>query len=175
MVYKRISFVGRNNFSKLHFNGWFLFVKVFTLKLLVIFNFGAYGVMLAITMLVFHGNKRTNAVGWICAAFNLAVFASPLSIMVLSLSCLLLLLWTSWLKSQVHGSISRAQKTKNWNSLLFPLSQVDGSISRVQKIKNWNSLPLSLLPLHGSISRAQKQKNWNFLPLLSLKLMFQSP
>uniref|UniRef100_A0A9I9CHY7 Sugar transporter SWEET1 n=1 Tax=Cucumis melo TaxID=3656 RepID=A0A9I9CHY7_CUCME len=33
------------------------------------------------TMLILRGNKRTHAVGWICAAFNLAVFASPLTIM----------------------------------------------------------------------------------------------
>ncbi|XP_022938313.1 bidirectional sugar transporter SWEET9-like [Cucurbita moschata] len=55
--------------------------KIFTLKMLVMFNLGSYGVMVGGTMLIFHGNKRTDAVGWICAAFNLAVFASPLSIM----------------------------------------------------------------------------------------------
>ena len=61
-------------------------LQIFTLKMLVMFNLGSYGVMVGGTMLIFHGNKRTDAVGWICAAFNLAVFASPLSIMVLHLS-----------------------------------------------------------------------------------------
>ncbi|KAE8651732.1 bidirectional sugar transporter NEC1 [Cucumis sativus] len=56
-------------------------LKIFTLKLLMILNLGSYGVMVGGTMLILHGNKRTHAVGWICAAFNLAVFASPLAIM----------------------------------------------------------------------------------------------
>ncbi|XP_038889282.1 bidirectional sugar transporter NEC1-like [Benincasa hispida] len=55
--------------------------KIFTLKLFMIFNLGFCGVMIGGTMIFLHGNKRTNAVGWICAAFNLSVFASPLSIM----------------------------------------------------------------------------------------------
>uniref|UniRef100_A0A9I9CUT7 Bidirectional sugar transporter SWEET n=1 Tax=Cucumis melo TaxID=3656 RepID=A0A9I9CUT7_CUCME len=55
--------------------------KIFTLKLFIIFNLGCSGVMVGGTMVFLHGMKRTNAVGWICAAFNLSVFASPLSIM----------------------------------------------------------------------------------------------
>ena len=56
------------------------------MKLFVVFDLGFCGVILGGTMLFLHGMKRTNAVGLICAAFNLSVFASPLSIMVLHLS-----------------------------------------------------------------------------------------
>ncbi|CAK9325977.1 unnamed protein product [Citrullus colocynthis] len=55
--------------------------KIFTLKLFMIFNLGFCGVMVGGTIFFLHGIKRTNGVGWICAAFNLSVFASPLSIM----------------------------------------------------------------------------------------------
>lgn len=53
-----------------------------TLKLLGLFNVVGYGLMLALTFLLLKGAQRVNAVGWICAAFNLAVFAAPLGIMV---------------------------------------------------------------------------------------------
>ncbi|GAV86152.1 MtN3_slv domain-containing protein, partial [Cephalotus follicularis] len=55
--------------------------KKFTMKLLLVFNFGVYSLMLALTYLLVKGSKRVTAVGWICAVFNLAVFAAPLSIM----------------------------------------------------------------------------------------------
>ncbi|XP_023538376.1 bidirectional sugar transporter NEC1-like [Cucurbita pepo subsp. pepo] len=55
--------------------------KILTMKLFVVFDLGFCGVILGGTMLFLHGMKRTNAVGLICAAFNLSVFASPLSIM----------------------------------------------------------------------------------------------
>ncbi|OWM67357.1 bidirectional sugar transporter SWEET9-like [Punica granatum] len=55
--------------------------KMFTLKLLVLFNVLGFGIMLALTMWLLKGPRRVNAVGWICAAFNLAVFAAPLGIM----------------------------------------------------------------------------------------------
>ncbi|KAI6692817.1 hypothetical protein NL676_020527 [Syzygium grande] len=55
--------------------------KMYTAKSLLVFNVGGFGVMMALTIFLLKGWQRINAVGWICAAFNLAVFASPLSIM----------------------------------------------------------------------------------------------
>ncbi|KAK4759345.1 hypothetical protein SAY87_022476 [Trapa incisa] len=55
--------------------------KMLTLKLLALFNVVGYGLMLVLTLLLLKGAQRVNAVGWICAAFNLAVFAAPLGIM----------------------------------------------------------------------------------------------
>ncbi|KAH7543394.1 hypothetical protein FEM48_Zijuj02G0179400 [Ziziphus jujuba var. spinosa] len=54
---------------------------MFTLRLILLFNMVAYGLMMVVTIFLFKGSGRVNAVGWICAAFNLAVFAAPLSIM----------------------------------------------------------------------------------------------
>ncbi|KAK4798680.1 hypothetical protein SAY86_031006 [Trapa natans] len=55
--------------------------KILLLKLLVLFNVVGNGIMLVLTLLLLKGAQRVNAVGWICAAFNLAVFAAPLGIM----------------------------------------------------------------------------------------------
>ncbi|KAJ8762752.1 hypothetical protein K2173_017567 [Erythroxylum novogranatense] len=54
--------------------------RILTLKLILI-NLGSYGLMMLITILLVKPSYRVSAVGWICAAFNLAVFAAPLSIM----------------------------------------------------------------------------------------------
>lgn len=53
----------------------------FTAKLLLLFNFGAMGTIVACTCLFVHGQTRVEAVGWICAVFSIAVFAAPLGIM----------------------------------------------------------------------------------------------
>ncbi|GAV81643.1 MtN3_slv domain-containing protein, partial [Cephalotus follicularis] len=55
--------------------------KCFTMKLLLLFNIGAYGLIFVLTFLLLKGSNRVNAVGWICAVYNVAVFAAPLSIM----------------------------------------------------------------------------------------------
>ncbi|KAF8017629.1 hypothetical protein BT93_H2734 [Corymbia citriodora subsp. variegata] len=55
--------------------------KMYMAKLLLLFNVGGFGVIMALTVFLLKGWQRINAVGWICAAFNLAVFAAPLSIM----------------------------------------------------------------------------------------------
>ncbi|XP_010027132.2 bidirectional sugar transporter SWEET9 [Eucalyptus grandis] len=55
--------------------------KMYVAKLLLVFNVGGFGVMMALTVFLLKGPQRVDAVGWICAAFNLAVFAAPLSIM----------------------------------------------------------------------------------------------
>ncbi|XP_037497103.1 bidirectional sugar transporter SWEET9-like [Jatropha curcas] len=55
---------------------------MFTLKLILVFNIGAFGLMILLTMLLIKGSQRVNTVGWICAAFSVAVFAAPLSIMM---------------------------------------------------------------------------------------------
>lgn len=55
--------------------------KVFTMKLLVLFNVGALGLIIAVTHLSLAGHLRVTVVGWICAVFSLCVFAAPLSIM----------------------------------------------------------------------------------------------
>ncbi|XP_010528779.1 PREDICTED: bidirectional sugar transporter SWEET9 [Tarenaya hassleriana] len=55
--------------------------KIFTLKLILIFNVGALGLLILLVDLFVPKLKRVTAVGWVCAAYSLAVFAAPLSIM----------------------------------------------------------------------------------------------
>ncbi|KAL6146884.1 hypothetical protein ACLB2K_057561 [Fragaria x ananassa] len=54
--------------------------RIFTLNLILLVNV-AFGLTLAATIFLLSGTKRVAAVGWICAVFNIAVFAAPLSIM----------------------------------------------------------------------------------------------
>ncbi|KAL3828429.1 hypothetical protein ACJIZ3_017231 [Penstemon smallii] len=55
--------------------------KISTVKLIVIFNGGGLGLLMAVSLLLVHGTKRVSLVGWVCAIINVAVFAAPLSIM----------------------------------------------------------------------------------------------
>ncbi|KAK9733622.1 hypothetical protein RND81_04G079600 [Saponaria officinalis] len=65
--------------------------RVYTTKLLVLFNVTFLGVIIVATMAFAHGNDkhkmlskggvRESAVGWICAVFSVCVFAAPLSVM----------------------------------------------------------------------------------------------
>ncbi|CAI9767887.1 unnamed protein product [Fraxinus pennsylvanica] len=55
--------------------------KIFTTKLLILFNIGALGLIIGCTYFLSEGNKRVKIVGSICSAFSLSVFAAPLSIM----------------------------------------------------------------------------------------------
>ncbi|KAL1559229.1 Neuroendocrine convertase 1 [Salvia divinorum] len=55
--------------------------KLFTMGLILIFNVGGLGLVMAVSLLAFHGAKRVSLVGWICCILNLAVFAAPFSIM----------------------------------------------------------------------------------------------
>ncbi|KAF5725693.1 bidirectional sugar transporter NEC1-like [Tripterygium wilfordii] len=50
-------------------------------KMVLLFNVVGFGIMIMLTFVLVKGPQRVTAVGWICAAFNLAVFAAPLSIM----------------------------------------------------------------------------------------------
>ncbi|EXC34700.1 Bidirectional sugar transporter NEC1 [Morus notabilis] len=55
-------------------------VRIYTIKLLVLFNMGAYGLILLSTSFVGKISQRVTVVGWICAVFSVCVFAAPLSI-----------------------------------------------------------------------------------------------
>ncbi|KAM7252421.1 hypothetical protein ACFE04_024304 [Oxalis oulophora] len=55
--------------------------KIYTAKLLVIFNFLAYGAIVLVTSIYFKDDIRVKIVGWICSVFSVCVFAAPLSIM----------------------------------------------------------------------------------------------
>lgn len=55
--------------------------RIETVKLLLMLNVVGYGLMLVLTIFLAEGEKRLQAVGWICLAFNLSVFAAPLCIM----------------------------------------------------------------------------------------------
>ncbi|KAK1553556.1 hypothetical protein Q3G72_000379 [Acer saccharum] len=82
--------------------------KKFTVKLILLLNVGAIGLVMFITNCLIKGPKRMTAVGWICVAYNIATFAAPLSIvrrviktksvefMPFSLSLSLTLCATSW-------------------------------------------------------------------------------
>ncbi|XP_031287861.1 bidirectional sugar transporter SWEET9-like [Pistacia vera] len=82
--------------------------KKFTLTLILVLNVGAFGTVMLVSNFLLTGFKRISAVGWICAAYNLAEFVAPLSIMKkvittksvefmsFSLSCSLTLCATMW-------------------------------------------------------------------------------
>ncbi|KAG9149816.1 hypothetical protein Leryth_023646 [Lithospermum erythrorhizon] len=55
--------------------------KMFTTKLIILFNIGALGLIMGLTGLLVKGKLRVSMVGWICAVFSVSVFAAPLSIM----------------------------------------------------------------------------------------------
>ncbi|KAG8369353.1 hypothetical protein BUALT_Bualt14G0002500 [Buddleja alternifolia] len=55
--------------------------KIFTIRLIILFNIGGLGLIIILSILVVKGSKRVTLVGWTCAIINLAVFAAPLSIM----------------------------------------------------------------------------------------------
>ncbi|CAI9774315.1 unnamed protein product [Fraxinus pennsylvanica] len=55
--------------------------KIFTTKLLILFNIGTLGLIIGCTYFLSEGHKRVNIVGWICSAFSVCVFGAPLSIM----------------------------------------------------------------------------------------------
>ncbi|XP_043710567.1 bidirectional sugar transporter SWEET14-like [Telopea speciosissima] len=55
--------------------------KIFTVKLLLLFNVGMFGSILTFTIIFAHGSLRIAIVGWICAGFSVSVFAAPLSVM----------------------------------------------------------------------------------------------
>ncbi|XP_058076342.1 bidirectional sugar transporter SWEET9-like [Magnolia sinica] len=55
--------------------------KIFTSKLLLLLNAGAYGLILLFTLMLVRGPRRVSIVGWVSAAFSVSVFAAPLSIM----------------------------------------------------------------------------------------------
>ncbi|KAG8389430.1 hypothetical protein BUALT_Bualt02G0228700 [Buddleja alternifolia] len=55
--------------------------RVFTTKLLLLFNVSSLGFIVACTYFLAKGHLRVTIVGWICAVFSVSVFAAPLSIM----------------------------------------------------------------------------------------------
>ncbi|KAK3197942.1 hypothetical protein Dsin_021357 [Dipteronia sinensis] len=82
--------------------------KKFTVKLIILLNVGAIGLVMFITNCLIKGPKGMTAVGWTCVAYNIATFAAPMSIvrrviktksvefMPFSLSLALTLCATTW-------------------------------------------------------------------------------
>lgn len=58
--------------------------KLFTAKIMMLLNFGVFGLIMLVTLLLFKGDKRTTVLGWICVGFSVSVFVAPLSIIVSS-------------------------------------------------------------------------------------------
>ncbi|XP_023000939.1 bidirectional sugar transporter SWEET12-like [Cucurbita maxima] len=56
-------------------------IRVSTLRFVLLLNFGGFCVILLVTHLLVQGSNRVKALGWICVAFSVCVFAAPLSIM----------------------------------------------------------------------------------------------
>lgn len=62
---------------------YFHWIQVATLSMILLLNVVGIGLVMVVTVFFLNGTKRVSAVGWICAVFNIAVFAAPLSIMVI--------------------------------------------------------------------------------------------
>ncbi|CAO2141782.1 unnamed protein product [Urochloa humidicola] len=54
--------------------------KLFTVKILLLLNVGVFGLILLLTLLLFSGQHRVVALGWVCVGFSVSVFVAPLSI-----------------------------------------------------------------------------------------------
>ncbi|XP_059436161.1 bidirectional sugar transporter SWEET14-like [Corylus avellana] len=58
--------------------------KIYTAKLLILFNIGFLGlIILSTSLIIRESHLRLTAVGWICAIFSVCVYAAPLSVMKL--------------------------------------------------------------------------------------------
>ncbi|KAK8947390.1 Bidirectional sugar transporter SWEET13 [Platanthera zijinensis] len=57
--------------------------KLLTARTVVFLNIAMFGLILACTLLLSHGQQRTDILGLICASFSACVFVAPLSIMVI--------------------------------------------------------------------------------------------
>lgn len=57
-------------------------MQSFTIKLILVFNVGAFALMMVTVSFFVKGPNRVTAVGCVCAVYNVAVFFAPLSIMV---------------------------------------------------------------------------------------------
>lgn len=57
-------------------------LQIQIIKMLLLFNVALLGFIVTSTYFLAKGHRRVEAVGWICAAFSVSVFAAPLSIMV---------------------------------------------------------------------------------------------
>ncbi|KAI6675767.1 hypothetical protein NL676_003673 [Syzygium grande] len=58
--------------------------RMLTLRLLILPNFGGYCSILLLFCFLAKGSTRVQLLGWICMAFSIAVFAAPLSIIVIT-------------------------------------------------------------------------------------------
>lgn len=57
--------------------------QISSLKLIVICNIGGLGLLILLVNLLVPKDHRVSTIGWVCAAYSLAVFAAPLSVMVI--------------------------------------------------------------------------------------------
>ncbi|XP_041016754.1 bidirectional sugar transporter NEC1-like [Juglans microcarpa x Juglans regia] len=55
--------------------------RIYTAKLLILFNVGLLGLIILCTSLIRESSLRLTAVGWTCAICSVCVFAAPLSVM----------------------------------------------------------------------------------------------
>ncbi|XP_050224814.1 bidirectional sugar transporter SWEET10-like [Mercurialis annua] len=55
--------------------------RIFTIKLVLLFNVFGFGAICSVAMFLTHDEKRVKLLGWICMIFSLCVFAAPLAIL----------------------------------------------------------------------------------------------
>ncbi|KAM7274312.1 hypothetical protein ACFE04_028976 [Oxalis oulophora] len=55
--------------------------KMYTMRLLILVNFGGFCAIMLLTHFISNGPLRVEVLGWICVIFATSVFAAPLSIM----------------------------------------------------------------------------------------------
>ena len=59
-----------------------ILVQMFTVKLLLLMNFGGFFLILLLCQFLAKGTTRAKIIGGICVGFSVCVFAAPLSIIV---------------------------------------------------------------------------------------------
>ncbi|XP_042499255.1 bidirectional sugar transporter SWEET14-like [Macadamia integrifolia] len=57
-------------------------LMILTAKLLVLLNFGLYGLIFLLSFFLLKGSGRVRFLGWVCDVFSVGVFAAPLTTMV---------------------------------------------------------------------------------------------